>query len=166
MPDIVDIATRSRMMAGIRAKNTKPELLVRRGLHAMGFRYKLHEKGLPGRPDLVLPKHRVVIFVHGCFWHRHECGSFRWPQSRRNFWRTKLDGNADRDIRHLKALAALGWRCAVVWECQLKPQSLSDIIAGLSDWIRNQGPSNSQLPVFPEPQLYASAGLHRMPEER
>ena len=93
MADVVDRKTRSRMMSGIRGKNTRPELLIRKGLHARGFRFRLHDKRLPGKPDLVLPKYSAVIFVHGCFWHGHDCHLFKWPQSRREFWRKKITRN-------------------------------------------------------------------------
>ena len=104
-------------MAAIRGKDTKPELLIRRGLHAKGFRYRLQGRGLPGRPDLVLPKHHAVIFVHGCFWHRHDCPLFRWPQTRQEFWREKIDGNARRDANAIGLLLDTGWRVGIVWEC-------------------------------------------------
>lgn len=97
MADTVPPDVRSRMMAGIKAKDTKPELIIRRGLHAMGFRFRLHAKGLPGKPDLVLRKYRAVIFVNGCFWHGHECVLFKWPKSRADFWREKINRNRHND---------------------------------------------------------------------
>ena len=118
--DIVDTATRSRMMAGIRGTNTKPELILRRGLHARGFRFRLHSRRLPGKPDIVLPKHRAVIFVHGCFWHGHECSLFRWPKTREAFWRDKIGGNCARDRMAEAELLASGWRVLKVWECALR----------------------------------------------
>jgi len=119
--DVVDAATRSRMMAGIRSKNTKPELTVRRYLHGRGFRYRLHTPGLPGSPDVALPKHRVAIFVHGCFWHRHTgCRYATTPASNSEKWETKFRANIDRDVRTSAALQARGWRIIVVWECELK----------------------------------------------
>jgi DNA mismatch endonuclease, patch repair protein len=108
------------MMAGIRGKNTKPEMAIRRGLHAKGFRYLLHDKRLPGKPDLVFPKHRAVIFVHGCFWHGHTCHLFKWPKSRTAFWRKKIERNQKIDKIALAGLKRDGWRIAVVWECALK----------------------------------------------
>lgn len=120
MSDIVDQATRSRMMSGIRAKNTKGELLLRRGLHALGFRFRLHAPELPGKPDLVFPKYRAVIFVNGCFWHGHGCSLFKWPKSRQEFWTRKILGNQERDKRVHAAIADLGWRVGVVWECSWK----------------------------------------------
>lgn len=108
-------------MSGIRAKNTKPEMIVRKLLHSAGFRYRLHGRELPGKPDLVLRKHRTVIFVHGCFWHGHEnCALFRLPKSRTDFWETKIHGNINRDSLHLEELANAGWRVALIWECALK----------------------------------------------
>ncbi len=119
MVDVVDPATRSRMMSGIRGKDTIPEMLVRRFLHARGFRYRLHIKTLPGTPDLVLRKYRAVIFVHGCFWHRHPgCPKAAKPKSNIRFWKDKLEGNAARDRKNIAALKKLGWRCLIVWECQ------------------------------------------------
>lgn len=129
MTDIVDSQTRSRMMSSIRGKNTSPELCVRRYLHARGFRYRLHRRDLPGKPDLVLPKHWLTIFVHGCFWHRHEgCFYATSPATRKTFWREKLDGNAVRDKRQQGELISRGWRVLVIWECGLK-HKLDDIQA-------------------------------------
>lgn len=121
MIDIVDSATRSRMMAGILGKNTKPELTVRRYLHMQGYRYRLHRKDLPGKPDLVLAKYRIAIFVHGCFWHRHQgCAYATTPHNRRVFWEEKLNGNTLRDQKHISKLHEEGWRVLVIWECALK----------------------------------------------
>lgn len=120
MVDVVTPDVRSAMMAGIRGKNTKPELLLRSGLHRAGFRFRLHDRRLPGKPDLVFPKYRAVIFVHGCFWHGHECRLFRWPKSRAGFWREKIERNRETDKRAEAALVSAGWRCAIVWECALK----------------------------------------------
>jgi DNA mismatch endonuclease (patch repair protein) len=132
MPDIVDTATRSRMMSGIRGRNTKPELIVRRYLHRAGLRYGLHVKSLPGRPDIVLARHRAVVFVHGCFWHRHPGCRFAYsPKSREDFWRAKLDGNVQRDALVVDALSRLGWRVFVVWECELGESHLSRLAESL-----------------------------------
>jgi DNA mismatch endonuclease (patch repair protein) len=128
VPDIVTPETRSRMMSGIRGRDTKPELAVRRYLHAQGFRYRLHQRDLPGRPDIVLPHHRTIVFVHGCFWHRHEGCRFAYrPKSRQDFWEPKLDGNAARDTRDQQRLRDLGWRVEVVWECEVTPEVLADL---------------------------------------
>lgn len=111
---------RSRMMSGIRGKNTKPELAIRSALHREGFRFRLHRKDLPGRPDLVFPRHHAVLFVHGCFWHGHDCHLFRWPATRQEFWRGKIEGNIARDKKQRAALLDTGWRIATVWECAMK----------------------------------------------
>ena len=119
---------RSAQMARVRGRDTKPEMRVRRALHAAGLRYRLHAKGLPGRPDLVLPSRRVAVFVHGCFWHRHpdpDCKLARLPKSRLDFWLPKLEGNRARDGRNKAALEALGWKVIEVWECETKPEALS-----------------------------------------
>lgn len=113
------------MMAGIKAKNTKPEMIVRRGLHAMGFRFRLHDMKLPGKPDIVLPKYRTVVFVNGCFWHGHDCASFKWPKSREEFWRNKIANTRVRDIAAVTALGQLGWKAEVVWECALRARKVS-----------------------------------------
>lgn len=113
--------TRSRNMAAIRGKNTAPELAVRGILHAMGLRFRLHRKDLPGRPDIVLQRHRTVVFVHGCFWHRHEgCRYTTTPKTRLAFWQAKFDANVARDHRNRIALEEMGWRVLVVWECELR----------------------------------------------
>jgi DNA mismatch endonuclease (patch repair protein) len=121
MADIVDRATRSRMMSGIKGKNTRPELLVRKYLHSRGLRFRLHVKELPGKPDLVFPKYKVVVFVHGCFWHQHsDCKYATTPSSRKHFWINKLSENVARDSYQIAALEGLGWRVFVVWECELR----------------------------------------------
>jgi DNA mismatch endonuclease (patch repair protein) len=120
MVDTLTPAARSKRMSLIRGKNTGPELTVRRLIYAAGYRYRLHGMKLPGRPDLVFPRRRKVIFVHGCFWHRHEgCRLARLPKSRLEFWGEKLEGNRQRDTRNLEALRTLGWAALVVWECEL-----------------------------------------------
>lgn len=108
------------MMAGIRGKNTRPEMILRRGLHARGFRFRLHDKRLPGSPDLVFPGRRAVIFVHGCFWHGHDCHLFKLPGTRQEFWRAKIEGNVIRDAAAEDALVTAGWRVLTIWECALK----------------------------------------------
>jgi DNA mismatch endonuclease (patch repair protein) len=140
LPDVVDAATRSRMMAGIRGKDTKPEMIVRRALHARGFRYRLHNRALPGSPDLCFPKYRSVIFVHGCFWHGHKCKYFKWPKSRQAFWREKIQNNQARDVRSQTALANLGWRSRTVWECQTRVSEGGIVSLGnaIERWLRSQ----------------------------
>lgn len=121
MADTVDSETRSRMMSAIRGKNTSPEIAVRRYLHARGFRFRLHRKDLPGKPDIVLPKHHLAIFVHGCFWHRHPgCFYSTLPSSRRAFWEEKFQRNVERDERNKQALIESGWRTMIIWECGIK----------------------------------------------
>lgn len=125
-------------MAAIRGADTKPELIIRRGLHARGFRYRLHNRKLPGRPDLVLPRYRAVIFVNGCFWHGHHCPLFKWPKTREEFWRDKIGGNVERDRRNLESLRASGWRIGVVWECALKGKQrreTKEVLDNLSAWL-------------------------------
>ena len=135
MADTVDPETRSRMMSGIRGKDTKPELALRRALHARGFRYRLHDKRLPGKPDIILPKFRAAIFVHGCFWHRHEgCKYATMPATRPEFWQAKFRENMDRDQRNIDALLALGWRVAVVWECEMR-KDLTETVDRTERWI-------------------------------
>ena len=138
--DVVDTATRSRMMAGIRGKNTKPELAVRRGLHARGFRFRLHDRALPGQPDVILPRWRAVIFVHGCFWHGHDCQLFRWPGTRQDFWRQKIGRNRDRDAEVEAAVDLAGWRVLKIWECSMKGTSrigAEAVVSLASDWLRS-----------------------------
>lgn len=140
MTDIVDQETRSRMMAGIGAKDTNPEFIIRRGLHKAGFRYRLHCPSVPGKPDLVLARYRAVIFVNGCFWHGHQCHLFKWPGGpRAQFWRAKITGNIERDRRNIRLCKAAGWRVAVVWECALRGKDRLDsqyVIERLTRWIR------------------------------
>lgn len=138
MPDIVDPLTRSRMMAGIRGKDTKPELLVRHGLHALGFRYRLDARDIPGRPDLALPRYRATIFVHGCFWHGHDCALFRAPDTRAAFWSEKIEGNRRRDQVVAEKLADEGWRQLTIWECAFRGRGsigLPTVLERASNWI-------------------------------
>lgn len=128
MADIVDKATRSRMMSGIRGKDTQPEMIVRRALHKAGYRFRLHRKDLPGKPDIVLPKYKTAIFVHGCFWHGHDCKHFKWPKTRPEFWREKIGKNVERDRMAIAELEKLGWNVKVVWECEVKSFSETDWI--------------------------------------
>lgn len=119
--DIVSSQIRSRMMSGIRGQDTKPEMLVRRHLHGLGFRYRLSPRDMPGRPDLVLPRHRAVVFVHGCFWHGHDgCRFATVPATRTEFWTSKISATKLRDAASEERLRVLGWRIAVVWECALR----------------------------------------------
>jgi DNA mismatch endonuclease (patch repair protein) len=140
--DVVDATTRSRMMSGIRSKDTKPEMIVRRYLHSRGFRFRLHARNLPGSPDLVLPKHKAAIFVHGCFWHRHQgCRYATTPASNADRWQQKFDGNVERDQRKAKALDAAGWRVFVVWECDLR-RTPEERLSRLTDEILQGTPAS------------------------
>lgn len=131
MADIVDKATRSRMMSGIRGKNTKPELVVRSFLHRRGLRFRLQDKRLPGRPDIVLPRYRAVVQVHGCFWHQHSGCRFAYtPKANREFWSRKLSENVARDTASEYALRARGWRVLTVWECETADEGvLEDLLS-------------------------------------
>lgn len=123
MADVHDKATRSYNMSQIKSKNTKPEILVRKYLHAQGFRFRLHDKKLPGKPDIVLPKYKTVIFVHGCFWHGHKgCKYFVMPKTRTEWWVSKINKNKENDNIILKKLSELGWNIIQIWECELKPR--------------------------------------------
>lgn len=146
MTDVVDSKTRSRMMAGIKGKNTRPEILVRSALHRRGFRFKLHDKTLPGKPDLVLPKYKAVINIHGCFWHGHDCKFFKVPSTRTDFWLAKINGNKSRDGLQKEALLEQGWRVLTVWECALrgkKADTLQLTINSISDWLMSKSPTAS-----------------------
>jgi DNA mismatch endonuclease, patch repair protein len=139
LADVHDKKTRSRNMSAIRAKDTRPELVLRKALHARGYRYRLYSLDLTGKPDLVLARWRAVIFVNGCFWHGHGCPAFVWPKSRAEFWQTKISGNMARDAASITALQSLGWRVAVVWECALKRRSLPQVIDSLAAWMSSDG---------------------------
>ncbi|UZD90050.1 very short patch repair endonuclease [Cognatishimia activa] len=125
-------------MSAIRSKNTKPELLIRRGLHARGFRFRLHDKALPGTPDIVLRRYSALIDVRGCFFHGHDCNLFRLPRTRRDFWESKISTNRRRDIKTASELQDIGWRVAIVWECALRgPKKINSetVIDSLSQWL-------------------------------
>lgn len=139
MTDVHSPEIRSKNMRAIRSKDTVPELLVRRGLHAAGLRYSLHSKNLPGTPDLVFRQYRTVIFVHGCFWHGHTgCRYFKLPQSRPDFWREKIGKNTLNDDDAVAELSRRGWRVVIVWECALKQKKadeLKKLVERISSWI-------------------------------
>ncbi|MGE0020116.1 MAG: very short patch repair endonuclease [Draconibacterium sp.] len=145
--DVHNTATRSFNMSRIKAKDTKPELLVRRFLFAQGFRYRLHVKTLPGKPDIVLPKYKTVIFIHGCFFHGHEgCRYFKVPATRTQWWLDKIEGNKKRDIETVKKLTVLGWKVITIWECELKKDKMETVF----DLIMNELKHNvfrSKLPA-------------------
>jgi DNA mismatch endonuclease (patch repair protein) len=143
MSDIVSPDVRSRMMSGIKSKNTKPELILRRGLHRLGFRYRLHDHRLPGKPDMVFPRYQAVIFAHGCFWHGHSCHLFKWPSTREKFWHEKISRNKELDRMNMLRLKDLGWRIAIVWECALKGKYRIDreeVIKICADWLQSDRP--------------------------
>lgn len=142
MADNVDGPTRSRMMAAVRSEDTGLEVTIRKALHGRGFRYRTNVRNLPGRPDIVLPKHRAAIFVHGCFWHGHDCELFRLPATRREFWRKKLERNRERDAEARQALSEIGWRCLTVWECTVRgsgKRDLSVVVDEVARWITTGG---------------------------
>lgn len=140
--DTVDEATRSMIMSRVGQRDTGPEMKLRRALHALGFRYRVNVKKLPGSPDLVFPKYKAVIFVHGCFWHRHEgCKYATTPKTRVEFWKTKFNANVERDRKNIEKLEKLGWRTMVVWECELKKKKDSDAlektISSVKEWLES-----------------------------
>lgn len=146
--DIVDSRTRSRMMAGIRGKDTRPELAIRKALHRAGLRYRLHDPSMPGKPDMVFPRYRAVVFVHGCFWHGHSCHLFRMPATRTEFWETKIRNNKERDSFVASQLRAAGWRCLTIWECAIRGQcriGLEETVRQAVAWVRG-GSSDRELP--------------------
>jgi DNA mismatch endonuclease (patch repair protein) len=136
------------MMRGIRGKDTKPELIVRRYLHAQGFRFRIHPKNVPGKPDIVLPKYRAAILVHGCFWHRHKnCRLAYNPKSRIEFWQAKFSQNVARDKAVVGQLLESGWRVMVIWECALRDCELRETgLEAITDWIRSSQP-HSEFPL-------------------
>lgn len=139
MTDTVTVERRSEIMRRIRGRDTQPELKVRRGLHRMGFRYRLHRKDLPGKPDIVLTRHRAVVFVHGCFWHRHDgCRMATTPASNVEFWKRKFAANVERDQRNRQALVAAGWRVLIVWECETR--HIEPLLARLAARLRGDQP--------------------------
>jgi DNA mismatch endonuclease (patch repair protein) len=127
--------TRSYNMSRIKGKNTKPEILVRKWLWSKSYRYKLHRKELPGKPDIVFPGRLKVIFIHGCFWHRHDCSYFKWPETNSEFWRHKIGYNVMRDNMNYAALAKAGWRYIVIWECETKAKNLGDLWSKVEEFL-------------------------------
>lgn len=141
--DTVDQETRSRIMSSVGQKNTGPEMLLRSALHKKGLRYRLHDRSLPGSPDLVFPKYRAVVFVHGCYWHRHGCYRTTTPKTREDFWVKKFEDNKARDRRDMGRLADLGWRILVVWECALVGKTallVEDVVGKASSWLQGAEP--------------------------
>lgn len=127
MTDLLTKEQRSLLMGRVRQRDTKPEMLIRQGLHARGLRYRLHDRKLPGRPDLVFASYRAAVFVHGCFWHAHGCSLSKVPNTRQDFWRRKLDDNVARDRKAIAGLRAAGWRVLVVWDCALHGSGRLDL---------------------------------------
>jgi DNA mismatch endonuclease (patch repair protein) len=143
MADIVSAAVRSRMMSGIRSTNTKPEMILRKGLHRLGFRFRLHDRRLPGSPDIVLPKYGAVIFAHGCFWHGHDCHLFKLPSTRTEFWTAKINRNREVDAAAAGALRSADWRFGIVWECALRGRTRlphDEVIRLCVDWLGSGKP--------------------------
>jgi DNA mismatch endonuclease, patch repair protein len=139
MVDVLSRTQRRFNMSRIKSRNTKPELIVRRGLHALGLRYRLHVRALNGRPDLVLRRFKTVVFVHGCFWHAHGCAFSKIPSTRRAFWKKKLLGNAARDELAEQSLRAEGWRVVVLWECSIRRverREVAVVLQRTANWIR------------------------------
>ena len=136
MADNHSKAVRSKNMSHIRSADTKPEILVRKYLFAREFRFRKNDKALPGCPDIVLPKYKTVIFVNGCFWHKHNCARFVWPASNTDYWYAKIMKNVERDAENYQRLEADGWKVAVVWECQLKKDSFDAVMASILEMIR------------------------------
>ena len=141
---MVDVHTREQRrlnMSRIRGKNTKPELMLRRGMHARGMRFRLHRRDLPGTPDIVFPSRRAAVFVHGCFWHGHACPMFKVPATRTDFWLAKIGSNIRRDAEAFVNLEALGWRTAVVWECALRGpgrQTLEAVVGQVQTFVQGE----------------------------
>lgn len=150
--DKISREARSRIMAAVHGKDTGPEMRIRRGLHALGFRYRVHVKTLPGKPDIVLARYRAVILINGCFWHLHGCKRSTIPEEKRQFWETKLKGNKERDERNVRSLLGSGWRVLVIWECAFGKKGtheIPDLLAETSDWIRSEN-TYGEIPPFPE----------------
>lgn len=144
MTDVLTTEQRRLNMSRIRGRDTKPELLLRRGLHARGLRFRLHRRDLPGRPDLVFPRFRAVIFVHGCFWHGHDCPMFKWPSTRTEFWRKKITGNQERDRNAVNALLRDHWRVLEIWECALRGlRRLAEhtVVDEVARWLEDDAPA-------------------------
>lgn len=142
MSDILDKETRRKLMSSVRSKNTSHELRVRKALFSKKLRYRIHKKNLPGSPDLVFPKYKAVVFIHGCFWHYHNCKKGKLPKTNQSFWKEKLEKNRDRDQRNIHNLESLGWRVAVIWGCDLFGEKRFLLeISRIYEWIINYPPS-------------------------
>lgn len=137
MTDIVDTKTRSRMMANITSRNTKPELIIRSNLHKKGYRYRINLKTIKGTPDIVLKKYSALIFINGCFWHGHDCRYFKIPETRSDFWSKKIEGNKRRDAENVNILIKNGWRICIVWECATRSKKKDDYLVQIEDWLKS-----------------------------
>lgn len=150
MVDVHSPEQRAANMRAVRNKDTSPEITVRRLLFARGFRFRLHVRSLPGSPDIVLAKHKVVVFVHGCFWHGHGCHLFKVPSTRTDFWLSKIQGNRDRDYRDATNLLTTGWRVLTIWECALKGRyrrSAPEVVEQIAQWILTADPAVPRLDI-------------------
>ena len=148
MADVLTSEQRRLNMSRIHSRDTKPEMILRRGLHALGLRFRVCREDLPGSPDLVFSRHRVVVLVHGCFWHGHSCPMFKWPATRPDFWKNKITGNRDRDQAAVSALREQGWRVLVVWECALRGPgrwTVKDVLDRCADFVR--GPAQTVVEI-------------------
>ena len=144
MVDRLSREQRSKNMSWIRSKDTQPEMAIRRGLHARGFRYRLHSSAFAGKPDLVLPKYHAVIWIHGCYWHGHDCGEVRLASSNKAYWGLKIEANRSRDIRNRAAVDAAGWRHLTIWECTFRRKGkvvLNEVVTLVERWLREGYPS-------------------------
>lgn len=140
MADVHDSLIRSKNMAAIKGRNTTPEIIIRKALHRRGYRYTLQNDKLPGKPDIVLPKYNAAVFVHGCFWHHHNCCFFKWPATRNEFWKEKITRNEINDHKKQNILLKSGWRIGIIWECALRGKnrlSLDIILESISSWLQS-----------------------------
>lgn len=144
MADVFSPEKRSEVMSKIQGTDTKPEMKIRKALHSLGYRYRLHDKNLPGKPDLKLTKYNALIFIHGCFWHCHDCHLFQWPQTREEFWKNKITNNNERDRRNENKLLGMGWRVLTIWECAIKGKYRMDfdvLITKVEEWVKSDSTS-------------------------
>lgn len=141
MTDVFSPEKRSEVMSKIQGIDTKPEMKIRKALHSLGYRYRLHDKSLPGKPDIKLTKYNALIFVHGCFWHGHDCHLFKWPKTREDFWREKILGNKKRDEKNETKLLDKGWKVLTIWECALKGKNswnLGSLLEKVEKWLQSE----------------------------
>jgi len=150
--DTVDKKTRSKIMSKVGQKNTGPEMKLRKALHKIGLRYRLHDKMLPGSPDIVFPRFKAVLFVHGCFWHRHGCKATTTPGANADFWQKKFDENITRDRRNTKALLSIGWRVMIIWGCALKGKhaNAGEVALKVGEWLSVSSDTCNDVRYFPD----------------